>query len=165
MNILIFLSIRLIETDTVYCLVFWEYCKNVFLEKKFLFFLVLILIRIFQLIKLYISTIFIVKVNRNRHNWKNGGGKELYWVFHITCWLLFRRKLLYFSDLTYNRFFLLLKFKKQGILVLKGNRNCHSSKHWAWHSLFLFVYAKIWKLLRENHCLSMFLNLIELFCS
>ena len=65
-----------------------------FLKKKFLFFLVLILIRIFRLIKLYISTIFIVKVNRNRHNWKNGGAKELYWVFHITWWLLFRRKLL-----------------------------------------------------------------------
>ena len=59
---------------------------------------------------------------------------------------------------------MLLKFKWYKILTLKGNRNRHNSKRWVWQSIFIVLFMlRFQSDLEENHCLLMFLILIECF--
>ena len=130
---LVVLCKKIIENITVHengCshILFWCIETGAWIHFRRKLFLLndLILIRIFWLMKLFcISTNFTVEIN-------SGRGSELYWVFCTTAWILFRRKWLCFNDLTPNQIFLLLKFKWSNILTLKGNRNRHTSKKWAW---------------------------------
>ena len=70
--------------------------------------------------------------------------------FCTTAWILFRRKRLCFNDLTPNPVFYLLKFKWSNMLTLKGNRNRHNSKNWAWQSIFFLCLCKDLKVIWEK---------------
>ena len=99
------------------------------LRRKLFYFNDLIVFRTFSLLKFQYSKIITLISNRNYHSLKTWGWEWTLPSFFNTDWLLFRRKLLYFNDLTPNSIFLLLK---SSILALKGSRNCFSSKHCTW---------------------------------
>lgn len=81
------------------------------LRRKLFYFNDLIVFRTFSLLKFQYSKIITLISNGNYHSLKTWGWEWTLPSFFNTDWLLFRRKLLYFNDLTPNPIFLLLKFQ------------------------------------------------------